>query len=278
MLLFCPVCGNTLALSDQPVRFTCFTCPYTHRLDEQHPVWWWWWRCCRCLLVLLLAAGAAGAAAVAAVAVVAAAAAERTAAAAAAAAMAAAAASTLVRHARADALYSPAVVWPVGCLVPLPSLFCGRPQVRTRQKPAKVKKLDDVLGSEQEWENAEKTEGVFCCLCAALLLVPCSHCHTSAAHLGETACLCCSLRLLVLPLAALPDSALGASPVSVSGAFHFSRFASDRRPIPVATPADCPKCHHQEAFFRQIQIRSADEPMTIFYRCANSACGHRWRD
>eukprot|EP00053_Salpingoeca_punica_P003505 m.43509 g.43509 ORF g.43509 m.43509 type:complete len:110 (-) comp12225_c0_seq1:44-373(-) len=109
MLLFCPVCGNTLALSDMPVRFACITCPYTHRLDADHPV-------------------------------------------------------------------------------------------RTRQLPVKVKKMDDVLGGEQEWQNAEKTE------------------------------------------------------------------------------ADCPKCHHSEAYFTQIQIRSADEPMTIFYKCANMACGHRWRD
>ncbi|PIO57392.1 transcription factor S-II [Teladorsagia circumcincta] len=26
------------------------------------------------------------------------------------------------------------------------------------------------------------------------------------------------------------------------------------------------------------QTRSADEPMTIFYRCANAECGHRWKD
>ena len=33
------------------------------------------------------------------------------------------------------------------------------------------------------------------------------------------------------------------------------------------TMAVCPACDHKEAYFLQIQIRSADEPMSIFYRC-----------
>ncbi|KFD47173.1 hypothetical protein M514_11942 [Trichuris suis] len=40
----------------------------------------------------------------------------------------------------------------------------------------------------------------------------------------------------------------------------------------------CPKCGHDTAYFMQLQTRSADEPMTTFYRCANNACAHRWRD
>ena len=28
----------------------------------------------------------------------------------------------------------------------------------------------------------------------------------------------------------------------------------------------------------QIQIRSADEPMTTFYKCANFKCGWQWRE
>ncbi|KZT35046.1 hypothetical protein SISSUDRAFT_991055 [Sistotremastrum suecicum HHB10207 ss-3] len=28
----------------------------------------------------------------------------------------------------------------------------------------------------------------------------------------------------------------------------------------------CPKCEHPKAFYTQAQIRSADEPMTTFYR------------
>jgi len=59
----------------------------------------------------------------------------------------------------------------------------------------------------------------------------------------------------------------------------------------------CPKCHNKRAYFMQIQtrylwdvgliiscnvtntsIRSADEPMTTFYKCTSGECGHRWRE
>ncbi|CEH19145.1 dna-directed rna polymerase iii subunit rpc10 [Ceraceosorus bombacis] len=45
-----------------------------------------------------------------------------------------------------------------------------------------------------------------------------------------------------------------------------------------ATDAPCPKCENPKAFFLQIQIRSADEPMTTFYRCTERTCGHQWRE
>ena len=38
----------------------------------------------------------------------------------------------------------------------------------------------------------------------------------------------------------------------------------------------CPKCNHEMACYRQLQIRSADEPMTTFYCCV--ACSHQWKD
>lgn len=42
------------------------------------------------------------------------------------------------------------------------------------------------------------------------------------------------------------------------------------------TKATCPECNHQEAYFLQMQIRSADEPMSIFYKCCQ--CSHQWND
>ena len=36
----------------------------------------------------------------------------------------------------------------------------------------------------------------------------------------------------------------------------------------------CPQCGHNEAFFQAIQIRSADEPTTEFYRCTK--CANVW--
>jgi len=42
------------------------------------------------------------------------------------------------------------------------------------------------------------------------------------------------------------------------------------------TQAICPDCSHNEAFFFQMQIRSADEAMTSFYCC--TACEFRWKE
>jgi DNA-directed RNA polymerase III subunit RPC11 len=42
------------------------------------------------------------------------------------------------------------------------------------------------------------------------------------------------------------------------------------------TMAVCPACSHMEAYFMQMQIRSADEPMSVFYKCVK--CSHQWND
>ena len=42
------------------------------------------------------------------------------------------------------------------------------------------------------------------------------------------------------------------------------------------TDAPCPDCGHGKAYYMQIQIRSADEPMTTFYKCVK--CGKTWND
>lgn len=44
------------------------------------------------------------------------------------------------------------------------------------------------------------------------------------------------------------------------------------------TDAQCKdeKCDGSRAYFYQVQIRSADEPMTTFYKC--TACGNRWTE
>ncbi|KDE08520.1 DNA-directed RNA polymerase III subunit RPC10 [Microbotryum lychnidis-dioicae p1A1 Lamole] len=46
-----------------------------------------------------------------------------------------------------------------------------------------------------------------------------------------------------------------------------------------STAYDCPKeCGANRAFYMQIQIRSADEPSTTFYRCTNAKCAFQWRE
>ena len=40
--------------------------------------------------------------------------------------------------------------------------------------------------------------------------------------------------------------------------------------------ARCPYCSHDQAYFQMRQIRSADEPSTIFYKCCN--CMKQWND
>ncbi|EJD01796.1 uncharacterized protein FOMMEDRAFT_20569 [Fomitiporia mediterranea MF3/22] len=43
-----------------------------------------------------------------------------------------------------------------------------------------------------------------------------------------------------------------------------------------STTVACPKCDNDRAYFYQLQIRSADEPMTTFYRC--TTCTYQWRE
>mmetsp|Transcript_10139 Transcript_10139/g.20406 ORF Transcript_10139/g.20406 Transcript_10139/m.20406 type:complete len:111 (-) Transcript_10139:186-518(-) len=42
------------------------------------------------------------------------------------------------------------------------------------------------------------------------------------------------------------------------------------------TMAVCPQCSFGEAYFMQMQIRSADEPMSVFYKCVK--CSNQWND
>ncbi|PNW86946.1 hypothetical protein CHLRE_02g102400v5 [Chlamydomonas reinhardtii] len=42
------------------------------------------------------------------------------------------------------------------------------------------------------------------------------------------------------------------------------------------TDATCPKCSYHQAYFMEIQTRSADEPATLFFKCVQ--CAHRWRE
>ncbi|KAK1265564.1 hypothetical protein QJS04_geneDACA010536 [Acorus gramineus] len=42
--------------------------------------------------------------------------------------------------------------------------------------------------------------------------------------------------------------------------------------------ATCPQCNCDEAYFNQVQTRSADEPSTLFFKCTNADCGAMWSE
>eukprot|EP00929_Paragymnodinium_shiwhaense_P016667 TRINITY_DN125221_c0_g1_i1.p1 TRINITY_DN125221_c0_g1~~TRINITY_DN125221_c0_g1_i1.p1 ORF type:complete len:109 (-),score=22.25 TRINITY_DN125221_c0_g1_i1:32-358(-) len=42
------------------------------------------------------------------------------------------------------------------------------------------------------------------------------------------------------------------------------------------TDAQCPRCGNERAYFKMFQTRSADEPMTVFYRCTR--CSANWKE
>lgn len=47
------------------------------------------------------------------------------------------------------------------------------------------------------------------------------------------------------------------------------------RPEAMTNQFKCGKCKKRECVYKELQIRSCDEPMTLFITCLN--CGHRWR-
>lgn len=53
-------------------------------------------------------------------------------------------------------------------------------------------------------------------------------------------------------------------------------FSEDDLTNAAITAASCPNCGHDKAAFTQAQTRSADEPMTTYYKCANEKCRHNW--
>lgn len=49
----------------------------------------------------------------------------------------------------------------------------------------------------------------------------------------------------------------------------------EERPQAMTNQFRCGKCKKRECAFQELQLRSCDEPMTLFITCLN--CGNRWR-
>lgn len=103
------------------------------------------------------------------------------------------------------------------------------------------KKVDDVLGGEDAWKNVDSTEGKTLLFSNFIFYISL---YFQFGFIYQ-----------ILPYS---------SPPSLYLLFHFT--------------VTCPKCENTRAYFMQIQIRSADEPSSIFYKCCNNSCGHQWRE
>jgi DNA-directed RNA polymerase subunit M/transcription elongation factor TFIIS len=49
----------------------------------------------------------------------------------------------------------------------------------------------------------------------------------------------------------------------------------DEKPVAMTNEFKCSKCKKRECIYQELQVRSADEPMTLFITCLN--CGHKWK-
>lgn len=108
------------------------------------------------------------------------------------------------------------------------------------------KKVDDVLGGEDAWKNVDSTDGNALDIRRRIIIINVFILYIDYIHIIFTLYPVLSHYLTLYP-----------------------------HPILLAT---CPKCENSRAYFMQIQIRSADEPSSIFYKCCRNSCGHQWRE
>lgn len=191
------------------------------------------------------------------------------------------------RHAEGEpgAAPSPPLRLPLSLSLPVsnPASFTPshRCQVTSRRYP-KLKEVDDVLGGAAAWENVDSTAGESVApsgsrsreppAAGAVCFKGRAGRHNSSAEVGRQQ-LCSGLWALS-PTTWEGD---GPSPWETEGRDRVAPACLTDSPS-LLSPEPCPKCEHPRAYFMQLQTRSADEPMTTFYKCCNAQCGHRWRD
>ena len=120
----------------------------------------------------------------------------------------------------------------------------------------KRKEVDDVLGGKEAWKNVDKTASTSCLSSITLT-------HTRLYAQTFIVAELCGLRPAG-PSRTKNDEGSTRSfeaPVSASLVHPAKGHLDIRMLTPSAT---CPKCDHREGYYRQLQIRSADEPMTTF--------------
>lgn len=68
--------------------------------------------------------------------------------------------------------------------------------------------------------------------------------------------------------------------MSCDSLYQISRDISFATSLSCLTPYPMGIAGHAQAYYFEMQIRSADEPATRFYQCAGPAgsCDHKWRE
>lgn len=102
----------------------------------------------------------------------------------------------------------------------------------------------------------------FCPVCESLLLLQTTN------HENFLGCRACVYKL---PLENRLRTVIEFSPPD-----KFDQLFSEKESKLSKIQINCVKCDGSEAYFFQMQTRSADEASTIFYKCVK--CNHTWKD
>mgnify|MGYP001807104472 CR=1 FL=1 len=167
--------------------------------------------------------------------------------------------SRIFRQARAGALQATQCK---RCLRPGQCTCNGLARLQiSKMAPLARKQVDDVLGGEDAWKNVAKTDGRSAARGRAGGLL---RFHTPGEIAGAW---------LYPPRC---RDSVGHSNVSPYSAISLQPQPRPAESLSFIAAATCPKCSYHQAYFMEIQTRSADEPATLFFKCVQ--CAHRWRE